>query len=305
MQFGQGPLLEWLQATMEALDDEETGGELRKLSLRGHPTSSRMKGAEEIWTFEPLGAVDLPPPTALLNAAWASVLAHGAEDFKVVQGRAQLEGGGELPSKQWSGPGVSEEAAPARAQEQTSAPVVQDYKTAHPTGVTRESELVHCLSVLVDHTRAIAQHQREMSRTTLDLAKAFPGIVQSLGATNESLAKSLVKARVSEAEARRDAIFADAEAEQQAAELEAMEAENGLVEMAMTVIISKVLDRYGVGLSDDEKRAAAVDALSKASPEQLKEMAKHPAIKDLLPRVATAYAEAQAEQQAGASGPQE
>lgn len=292
MQLDRETLAGWVDGVFTTLADDDSGAELRKLSLRGHPTSSRMKGAEEVWAWEPMGT-DLPPVAVIVNAAWAAVEAHGAESFKVVQGRAQLEGGGELPSKTWRGPGVEQEPEQTGAPASEGASAAPDFKTNHPSGVTRESELVHTLSVLVDHSRAQAQGMREMVGASVQLAKVLPPLVQGLSGIAEGLSRSLVKSRVAEAEAMQAALLAETEAAEAAEALASQEAESDILTMGFAALAEAALTRWGVGMTPEEKRSAALDALKSASEAELVELAKDPAVAELLPRVAAAYAAAQ------------
>lgn len=179
-----------------------SGALTQRVWIRGSKSDPKLVGASTIWSRS---AVDddedfeWPSPDALAQEAWGMIEDHGAERWRKVQVRAALTGGGEAPSKSWTGPGVEDEDDEPQSQVKASPMVAQQYP--------------------VDPVAALSVAQADTIRASGMMAREFTGFlqIQSKAITQRDdqimrLVKSIERALVERQHLQTDVAEAQAQA---------------------------------------------------------------------------------------------
>lgn len=254
---------EWVREVWVLLREEETP-ELRYLALRGSPRGPRMLGASQLCRWDAPAGGELPPASLVASTLWGEIEAVGAQEWAAVQGRAKVEGGLDLLSRQWTGPGLPEEEAPAQPDPAAPpAPVLQGYPQHLGPQMARE------LTVLL---RELGGSAAAQARATADLAKGLAPLVQSLCGTVERQSRELVRARAAEADGLAQAARLEAVAEAAVDELASREEEGALVDRGLQALAEAVVRRIP-GVDGPPSPALVLGAVQRMSDEELKKLA--------------------------------
>ena len=179
-----------------------TGTPVQRIWLRGSKADPRMVGASILWSRtadDDDEDFQWPSPDALAQEAWGQVEDHGAERWKKTQVRAAFTGGGEAPSKSWTGPGVEDEDDEPQSQAKPAPLVAQQYP--------------------VDPVAALSVAQADTIRASGMMAREFTGFlqIQSKAITQRDdqimrLVKSIERALVERQHLQTDVAEAQAQA---------------------------------------------------------------------------------------------
>lgn len=193
-----------------------TGTPVQRIWLRGSKADPRMVGASILWSRtadDDDEDFQWPSPDALAQEAWGQVEDHGAERWKKTQVRAAFTGGGEAPSKSWTGPGVEDEDEEPQSQAKPAA-----LAPAYP------DDPVASLSVAqADIIRSVGLFAREIGTFAAIQSKAIAQRDDQIGRLTKSIERALVERQglqTEVAEAQAQAIVATEGQAQVQADLE-------------------------------------------------------------------------------------
>lgn len=194
-----------------------SGALTQRVWIRGSKSDPKLVGASTIWSRS---AVDddedfeWPSPDALAQEAWGMIEDHGAERWRKVQVRAALTGGGEAPSKSWTGPGVEDEDDSTSVITAAKVEVAPRYP----------DDPVASLSVAqADIIRSVGMFAREIGTFAAIQSKAITQRDDQIGRLTKTIERALVERQglqTDVAEAQAQAIVATEGQAQVQADLE-------------------------------------------------------------------------------------
>lgn len=247
MGISRDTVAEWLEAILGALADDDAL-ELRSLCIKGKPSGDHThKGLNKtLWSWpEPGEPGGTPPPApVLVESIWTAIEEADAADWKVIKARAHLQGGGELPSKSWSGPGKLSPAPPVDEEPVETAPPLVSQEQIFSEAAR------YTLSCMAAQQHVIDAQGKALTRLA-ELPARLGAHSERLMLHAERLSRALSSSLVETGQAQSQTLEALAEAREALAGQEAAEQEAEIVGNITNSVVGHVaarLDRSPAGV---------------------------------------------------------
>lgn len=288
MELTKDALRAWLETVLAWPDLEENGGGARlgRVFLWGSKAEPKLKGADTLWEHKLLrpDVEDWPSAAALAEEAWGVCEDQEAHLWRVVKGRATLIGGGEAPSKRWTGPGV--EATP---EEERAAEEAQAHARAVTSGQVQRVQRTGEMGDVLGAVGELVSSLKDVGHMFSDFAKIQNSslvnrekLLGQLMSTIQFLSGEVTGARGEALEAQAELL---ASTRSEAALTQQLQQESELsttlakaAGAGANVLVSAISDSDGM-------RKRVLSGLANATPEQLAELLKTPEAQRLLARV--------------------
>lgn len=289
MELTKDALRAWLETVLAWPDLEENGGGARlgRVFLWGSKAEPKLKGADTLWEHKLLrpDVEDWPSAAALAEAAWGAIEDQDVHLWRVVKGRATLIGGGEAPSKRWTGPGVEASPEEERAAEEAQARAVTSGQVQRVQRTGEMGDVLGAVGELVSSLRDVGHMFSEFARTqNTALVNREKLLLGALG-TIQYLSGEVTVARGEALEAQAELL---ASTRSEAALTQQLQQEGELSTTLAKAAGAGANVLVGAISDSDGMRKRVLSGLANATPEQLTELLKTPEAQRLLARVGQA-----------------
>ena len=289
MELTKDALRAWLETVLAWPDLEENGGGARlgRVFLWGSKAEPKLKGADTLWEHKLLrpDSEDWPSAAALAEEAWGVCEDQDAHLWRVVKGRATLIGGGEAPSKRWTGPGVEATPEEERAAEEAQARAVVSGQVQRVQRAGEMGDVLGAVGELVSSLKDVGHMFSEFARTQNTALVNREKLLLGMMSTVQYLSAEVTGARGEALEAQAELL---ASTRSEAALTQQLQQEGELsttlakaAGAGANVLVSAISDSEGM-------RKRVLSGLANATPEQLAELLKTPEAQRLLARVGQA-----------------
>ena len=275
----------WLETVLAWPDLEENGGGARlgRVFLWGSKAEPTLKGAETLWEHKLIRQDDdWPSASSLAEEAWGVCEDQDAHLWRVVKGRATLIGGGEAPSKRWTGPGVEATPEEERAAEEAQARAVVSGQVQRVPRTGEMGDVLGAVGELVSSLKDVGHMFSEFARTQNTALVNREKLLMGLMGTVQYMSGEVSGARGEALEAQAELL---ASTRSEAALTQQLQQESELsttlakaAGAGANVLVGAISDSEGM-------RKRVLSGLANATPEQLAELLKTPEAQRLLARV--------------------
>ena len=275
----------WLETVLAWPELEENGGGARlgRIFLWASKAEPSLKGADTLWEHKKIRQDDdWPSAAALAEEAWGVCEDKEAHLWRVVKGRATLIGGGEAPSKRWTGPGVEATPEEERAAEEAQARAVTSGQVQRVQRTGEMGDVLGAVGELVSSLRDVGHMFSEFARTqNTALVNREKLLLGALG-TIQYLSGEITSARGETLEAQAELL---ASTRSEAALTQQLQQESELSTTLAKAAGAGANVLVGAISDSDGMRKRVLAGLANATPEQLAELLKTPEAQRLLARV--------------------
>ena len=286
MELTKDTLKAWLETVLAWPDLEENGGGARlgRVFLWGSKAEPKLKGADTLWEHKLLrpDVEDWPSAAALAEAAWGVCEDQDAHLWRVVKGRATLIGGGEAPSKKWTGPGVEVTPEEERAAEEVQARAVVSGQVQRVPRTGEMGDVLGAVGELVSSLKDVGHMFSEFARTQNTALVNREKLLMGLMGTVQYMSAEVSGARGEALEAQAELL---ASTRSEAALTQQLQQESELSTTLAKAAGAGANMLVGAISDSDGMRKRVLSGLANATPEQLAELLKTPEAQRLLARV--------------------
>lgn len=286
MELTKDALRAWLETVLAWPDLEENGGGARlgRVFLWGSKAEPKLKGADTLWEHKLLrpDSEDWPSAAALAEEAWGVCEDQEAHLWRVVKGRATLIGGGEAPSKRWTGPGVEATPEEERAAEEAQARAVVSGQVQRVQRTGEMGDVLGAVGELVSSLKDVGHMFSEFARTQNTALVNREKLLMGMMGTVQYLSGEVTGARGEALEAQAELL---ASTRSEAALTQQLQQEGELsttlakaAGAGANVLVSAISDSDGM-------RRRVLAGIANTTPEQLAELLKTPEAQRILARV--------------------
>lgn len=275
----------WLETVLAWPDLEENGGGARlgRVFLWASKAEATLKGAETLWEHKLIRQDDdWPSASAMAEEAWGVCEDKEAHLWRVVKGRATLIGGGEAPSKRWTGPGVQATPEEERAAEEAQARAVVSGQVQRVQRTGEMGDVLGAVGELVSSLKDVGHMFSEFARTQNTALVNREKLLGQLMQTVQYLSGEVTGARGEALEAQAELL---ASTRSEAALTQQLQEESELSTTLAKAAGAGANVLVGAISDSDGMRKRVLSGLANATPEQLAELLKTPEAQRLLARV--------------------
>lgn len=275
----------WLESVMAWPDLEENGGgsRLGRIFLWASKSEPNLKGADTLWEHKLIRQDDdWPSASSLAEEAWGVCEDKEAHLWRVVKGRATLIGGGEAPSKRWTGPGVEATPEEERAAEEAQARAVVSGQVQRVQRTGEMGDVLGAVGELVSSLKDVGHMFAEFARTQNTALVNREKLLMGMMGTVQYLSGEVTGARGEALEAQAELL---ASTRSEAALTQQLQQESELSTTLAKAAGAGANVLVGAISDSDGMRKRVLSGLANATPEQLAELLKTPEAQRLLARV--------------------
>lgn len=286
MELTKDALRAWLETVLAWPDLEENGGGARlgRVFLWGSKAEPKLKGADTLWEHKLLrpDSEDWPSAAALAEEAWGVCEDQEAHLWRVVKGRATLIGGGEAPSKRWTGPGVEATPEEERAAEEAQARAVVSGQVQRVQRTGEMGDVLGAVGELVSSLKDVGHMFAEFARTQNGALVNREKLLMQMMNTVQYLSGEVSGARGEALEAQAELL---ASTRSEAALTQQLQQEGELSTTLAKAAGAGASVLVGAISDSDGMRRRVLAGIANTTPEQLAELLKTPEAQRILARV--------------------